>query len=451
MEIISNASDSVLTILKPFSIKGECSRWSQYCVLDHIPDGILVFNLLTRELIFLNKEEYERFSSLEYLKKHFFVVPQDANEKEMADFVKWVLSTRQPKSNEITNYTIFTTTDCNARCFYCFELGCSPISMTCETAEKVVRYVKSNCGGKKVNICWLGGEPLFNADVIDVIVDGLRKEGIAFTSKMITNGYLLDDKLIHQAVENWNLKMVQITLDGTEKVYNKIKAYIYKDCNPFEIVMGNIARVLETDIRVSVRLNIDLYNAEDLLQLAGELAQRFTGKKGLSVYAHHLFKGDTPDVELHSEEEWEKRSIAMNCLNQVLEERNLLSKIGISKKIRLNHCMADSGNAVTILPDGHIGLCDQQAKSEFIGHLDRKDYDDSAVRSWKERMPEIPECSKCFYYVDCIKLKKCATNSICYELSRQDKLIKTKRTMRCEYERWLTKINFDEDVDNAFC
>ena len=67
-------------------------------------------------------------------------------DKEYADLVRWVLTSRQKSAKNITGYTIFPTTDCNARCFYCFELDRSRIPMSVETARKVVRYIKDHCG-----------------------------------------------------------------------------------------------------------------------------------------------------------------------------------------------------------------------------------------------------------------------------------------------------------------
>lgn len=451
MIVISEANESVLTILKLFLKKEVGTRWSQYCVHKTVLDGVLVFNLLTRELVLLTKDEYKNFAELDYLKERWFVVPEGVREKEMADFTKLVLSTRQPESKKITDYTIFTTTDCNARCFYCFELGRSRIPMSCETAKKAVRYIKEHCGGSKVNIGWFGGEPLFNVEAIDTIAHGLHNEGIDFTSKMVSNGYLFNEKIVQKAVESWKLKSVQITLDGTEKIYNKVKAYIYRDTNPFRIVLNNISRLLEANIRVSIRLNMDLYNADDLLTLSEELAQLFSGRKGISVYAHHLFKNGTPDAELHSEMEWMKRDTAMNRLNETLEMNGLLANNGISKNIKLNHCMADSGKAITILPDGNIGLCEHYTESEFCSHLDRTDFDATIVKSWKERVPEIPECAECFYYMDCIKLKKCSSSRICYQQFRQEKLNSIQRAMLCEYAHWQGKTKTEDNSSDIFC
>ena len=451
MTVISKVNELVLQMLKNFLRIDNCTRWSQYCVQTPVEDGVLVFNMLTRELVLLSKEEHDSFTDIDYLKEHWFVVPETTKEKEYADLVKWVLSARQSKSKDITGYTIFTTTDCNARCFYCFELGRSRFPMSCETAEEVVQYIKAHCGGKEVKITWFGGEPLFNQPAIEAICKGLHRNKIPFTSTMVSNGYLFDDETVQKAVKGWNLKSVQITLDGTEKVYNKIKAYIYREGNPYEIVMSNIERLLDTGIRVSIRLNMDLYNAENLLALAEELAQHFRDKKGLSVYAQHLFKDDTPDAELYSEEEWDKREAAMYRLNECLDRNGLSSKGGISKKIKVNHCKADSGRSVTILPDGNIGLCEHYTESEFIGHIDKEGFDESVVESWKERMPEIPECATCFYYLDCIKLKKCASSSVCYKQFRQEKLRSVQRAMVNEYRKWQTNTVSDEDEDDGDC
>ncbi|MEI3172875.1 MAG: radical SAM protein [Lachnospiraceae bacterium] len=129
----------------------------------------------------------------------------------------------------ITSYTIFTTTDCNARCFYCYEMGRSRIPMSDETAHKAAAYIAAHCGGEKVHLHWFGGEPLFNKQVIDIICTDLAEKGIVYESMIISNGYLFDGATVEQAVSHWKLKNVQITLDGTEEIYNRSKAFIYKD------------------------------------------------------------------------------------------------------------------------------------------------------------------------------------------------------------------------------
>ena len=451
MQMISPANETVLAILKRFKTTTEQQRMICYCVETPVDDGVLLFNLLTRELVLLTAEEYANMGAIPELRDRWFLVPEDAKEKEYADLVRWVLSNRQKKSKNITGYTIFPTTDCNARCFYCFELGRSRIPMNEETALKTVQYIKDHCGGEKIHISWFGGEPLFNQRAIHTICDGLRREDVEFKSTMVSNGYLFEKETVKTAVENWNLHRVQITLDGTEQVYNKAKAFIYKEGSAYQRVLTNIGLLLEAGVSVQIRLNMDLYNAADLMKLVEELAERFGGRKGIHVYAHHIFKGNEAMADSHTEEEWAERTAAMIRLEDKIRDCGLESKAGISKTIRLNHCMADSGKSVTILPDGYIGLCEHFSESEFIGHIDREGFDEAVVKSWKERMPELPECVECVLYPECIQLKKCPNGGKCFPAMREERIRKLKRQMLNEYERWKSQQTSEDADEDELC
>lgn len=436
MQIISEANKTVLKILKRFKKTGACCRLLRYCVEEPVEEGILLFNLLTRELLLLTEAEHSRMLENEYLQEQWFVVPEDAKDKEYADLVRWVLSSQKKPTEAITGYTIFTTTDCNARCFYCFELGRSRVPMSHETALKTVRYIKEHCGGEKVRLAWFGGEPLFNYGAIDTICEGLRKEGVEFVSTMTSNGYLFDEELVGKAVTDWKLQKVQITLDGTEEVYNKTKAYIHREGSAYARVLENMKRLVDASVKVTVRLNMDMHNAENLLELVDELAREFAGRTGLTVYAHHIFEEGKPMAERHSSEGWEMRHEAMCRLRDRIAEHGLSTKQGIQKKPKQNRCMADSGHSVTILPTGDIGLCEHYSESQFIGHLDRDGVDDAMVASWREAIPEEPECAECFYYPSCFRLKKCTNDSVCFPQLRAEHLLSTRQAMRNEYNRW---------------
>ena len=414
MKIISPANATVMQMLKNFKKPGTKYRKLKYLVDTEVEDGILLFNLFTRELLLLSREEYDNAIDNEYLKNQWFIVPEECDEKAYVDIVKTFLKSRKPKFEEITGYTIFTTTDCNARCFYCFEAGRSRIPMSIETAHKVAKYIKDHCNGKKVTIRWFGGEPLMNTDAINIISNSLQKDGIDFTSSMVTNGYLISDQIVIAAVNSWNLKHVQITLDGTENVYNQVKAYVNANGNPFELVISNIQRLLDANIKLTIRLNMDLYNADDLLALVKYLCNHFSGYKGLSIYPHHLFDTTKPDAELHSEFEWVKRNEAIERINEVIAAHGFDQKNKISTKLKITHCMADSGHSITILPDGNIGLCEHYSDSDFMGHIDYEGFNENIIQSFSQTIPEINECINCFNYPDCIMLMRCNSTSKCY-------------------------------------
>lgn len=453
MKQIIHAHRTILGILGKAKPSDTGYRLMKYCVPLQTADGILLFHTLTRELLLLTPEEYAAASTSTYLKEHWFVVPHRLVDKELAKMVRWVRKNRLKPSQEITNYTILTTTDCNARCFYCYERGCTKISMDRETADRVISYIKEHHGGHTVKFSWFGGEPLVNHPVIDHICDELRVEGICFESKMTTNAFLFDDAIIAKAIDLWNLKSVQITLDGTEAVYNRSKAFIYPNCNPYQVVIANIARLLEAGISVMIRLNIGLNNGDDLMALADELAERFGNRKNLCVYTYLLFDTKDPDGNRHTEETWERLYASQHRLDDRLLQHKLSTAHhrGLPRDLPLNHCMADSGNAVVIVPDGHIGLCEHYPESEFIGHIDSPDFDNAMLASWRALRDELPECSDCFYYPECVNLKKCTSSPKCCVHVREALLRDTRQRMMNELHRWQRQADGEHTAQPSGC
>ena len=443
MEQIIDACSTTLGILGKPKQSGGGSRLAKYCVSFHTEEGILLFNVLTREMLLLTLAEYNAALSSAYLYERWFVISEDQNEKELTELVRWVRTSLHREPKHIRTFTILTTTDCNARCYYCYERGCARVTMGLETADKLVNYIQSHAGGKPVKIRWFGGEPLMNIPVIDRISNGLRARGIYFESHMVSNGYLFNDELVAEASHSWNLKEVQVTLDGTEAVYNRSKAFVYQEGNPYRIVMENIRRLLNAGISVVIRLNMDLHNADNLMELAEELAECFSGQKRLHVYAHPLFDAEgTGDKRYAPSQLYDE----LQRLEDFLCDHRLSANRfrGLRRELPPSHCMADSGNSVIVVPDGHLGLCEHYTDREFFGHIDSAERDQDMIASWRERCDPIAECGECFYYPECTELKKCTGRMECSEHRRIALRRDTERAMRNEYRRWLTEKAADQ-------
>lgn len=445
MEQIIKPQTSVLNILRKPLPGNDALRLMKYCVQLPVEGGTLLFHTLTREMLLLTPEETESMLTSRYLRAHWFTVPEQTNDKEHVDLVRWVCKNRSKKSRNITGYTILTTTDCNARCFYCYEKGYARVPMSLETADKVVSFIRENHGGEKVNVTWFGGEPLMNVAVIDRICQGLAQAGVEYISKMVSNAYLFCDEIMEKAAGLWNLRNVQITLDGTEDVYNRSKAYIHTEGSAYQVVIANIRQLLDAGIGVTIRLNMGLHNAQNLVQLAHELVERFSGQKRLRVYAHPLFDTEKYWDELYTTEQWGRLYDAIHKLEDILMQTGLatVGYTGTRRELPVNQCMADCGHAVVITPDGHLGLCEHFAESELIGHLDSVERDQAMIASWRELAPEIPECSDCFYYPECLRLKKCGNKMSCFEQLRQSYRRKTEQAMWNEYRNWLARKDND--------
>lgn len=430
--------------------KGETYRPMYYVVEQPVDEGLLLYHTMTKAMLLLTPEEAETYKThpeeMTDLIGLWFLVPQSHDDRLLCRQIRDVARMLEKKSDAITNYTIMTTTDCNARCFYCFEMGQPRIPMSKETARRTVDYIIRHSKGEKVSIMWYGGDPLYNKGIITLMCRLLTEAGVDYKSKMISNGYLFDDDTITEAKELWKLKKVQITLDGTEEVYNRCKAYIYKGVNAYRRVIGNIHRLQETGIMVSIRINIDMHNADDLLKLAEELPCEFPNPDSISIYIHQLFEEEKERTAIHDEQKRKIVFTKMQQIRQILADRGLESSLKLRRKIRTNSCMADNDACISITPNGHIGKCDHYTNNYFVSHIDSEEWDEEMLQSFRETNDETEACATCFDYPNCFMLKKCQASHHCFPEVCEDNMNKMKHKIRKAYTNFKNK-NSEENEE----
>ena len=441
----------IYDIAKPFDkllkkqkvIAGEQYRPMYYVVEQPMDEGLLLYHTMTKALLLLTPEEAETYktnpTALPQLVEEWFLVPLSHDDRLLSGQIRGVARMLEKKTGAITNYTILTTTDCNARCFYCYELGRPRVPMSEETALQTANYIISHCHGEKVLLRWFGGEPLYNKPVITLICNRLKDVGIDYHSTMVSNGYLFDDSIVTEARDLWHLKKVQITLDGTEQTYNRCKAYIYKDVNAYRRVIGNIHKLQDAGIHVSIRLNIDMHNAENLSELADELHQEFSDSKGISVYLHVLFEEAKGSKAMHDNE---KRKFVFDQIKDIearLKDYGLAKPGRLNRQVKTNRCMADGDCSILIVPNGHIGKCEHYTEDHFVGHIGNEEWDTQMMDIFKETRVEIDACAICFNYPNCIWLKQCEDNPNCYQEEREHKLSKLRQSILGAFNKYKDK------------
>ena len=417
-----------------------------YVISHPVPNGVLLYHTVTKELIFLEKTEAAAFGKApfdgdpvrEYLIRHYFLTLESNDDKQL------MLQTQQAMDAVRNLYTapklaslvIFTTSDCNARCFYCFERGTRKVKMTEQTAYDVAEFIRNKCENN-VHIRWFGGEPLYNDKVIDIISSELRKNAVAFHATMVTNGYLFDDEMVSRAVSLWNLKRVQITLDGTEQVYNRIKNYIYKDDpSPFIRVLDNIERLLKADISVQIRLNMDLHNAEDLRTLCEQLVERFSSYEKCHIYVKLLYEDTCDSIQNRDAEDRHPLIRKSIELPQFIDARMPKPIIpALSDFRRENFCMTDNDQSAMIFSDGSLGKCEHYTEDDFYGSIYSDKIDFENIRYHKQMTTVVPECDDCAYRNICMHPVCCTSN----------------RATRCdELDKIMVKNRLASKMDNIY-
>ena len=411
---------------------GERYRLMTYVVQQPVDDGLLLYNTLTCSLLLLTPDEAADITAQRELIDRWFLVPEAHDDRKLCRQVRQMAALLTPAPKVVTTYTILPTTGCNARCFYCFEQGTKPVTMTSETASRVVRYIVAHRGDEKVTLHWFGGEPLVNVKVIDQICTELSQQGVPFHSTLVSNGYLIDADMVQRAKELWKMQWVQITLDGTAQTYNRVKDYVYRGVNAFERVLENIGLLTAADIDVRIRLNVDKHNIGEMAELIELLHQRFGAEEHLSVSSSGLYGERAPEekAELFAQLLQLEQQIARFRFNHIRK---------LSKDVRPNHCMADNDGSVVIAPDGHLSKCEHFIDREFFGHIDSEERDIAIIRKFKERRTEIEACATCPFYPQCYRLVMCENDFGCTPETRQGGMHNMVASMKYEYECYLNK------------
>ncbi len=414
-----------------------------FSILTQADGADIAYNTLTGEMLelepdeaaVLRKETVAAEGAAVPLIRKWFLVPTDHDDIELSCEAR-ALARDLQRNKGLSGYTIFTTTDCNARCFYCYELGTARVPMSEQTARDVADFILRTHGSEKISLHWFGGEPLYNAGVIDIICTALREAGAEYSSAMVSNGYLFDSEMIQRAKELWRLRRVQITLDGTEAVYNKAKAFIYKDGrSAFRVVTDNIERLLQSGIRVSVRMNMGEHNKEDLYALVDWLCERYSERELLSAYPHLLFDYTQNRIVAQDSAARLARAQELLAFEQYCADKGLLRAAPIENEIKINHCMADSPRAVTILPSGKIGKCEHFAESEFVGDIYSGVNNAEKVTEFSAYLNSRALCGGCPVFPRCIRLKKCPDegHDACDEAKRLIEETALKRRVEATY------------------
>lgn len=453
MIILQNADALAQSILPSIKVNNTTEyKLSPFVLAVFHDERFLLFNNLTKKYVVFTEIEANNFGLTYEIKDQivyfenvkfngnscfkslicdYFFVPNDLN---MIDIRDKLLSTAKilcKNSNLIKTFVIFPTTGCNARCFYCFEKGMTVVNMSEETAVKLADFIIEKSGGEKIELQWFGGEPLYNLKVIDIICQKLIESSIEFNSSIISNGYLFDEDVIKKAKNIWKLKNAQITLDGQRDTYNKVKNYIYNDTNPYEKVLNNIDALLANDIGVNVRLNMDMYNCDELKDLILELRDRFDKYKRFRVYVVPIYENVGTYTRVRDGEVRSKVTEKLFELQDMIEEFGFNLKKKLSKKIRLYRCMADDPNTILVAPDGNFGYCEVFPLDDSFGNLDNV----GKKGVWSKYIQANDDCASCVMYPSCIRLLDCSNGRVeCFEYERMMKIRELKNAMIIKYD-----------------
>ncbi|MBQ8749496.1 MAG: radical SAM protein [Clostridia bacterium] len=376
---------------------------SKYNYIFKNKEKYILFNTVSGSVVVLNKEFYYRFkqgtlseTEIQTLAQLGFLV--ENNVKELNRILDKNFENFANQDTKI--YTICPTTQCNARCFYCFEHGKQHFTMTKEIAEQVINFIKDDTkksGAKNVCLSWFGGEPLLETEIIDFITTSLLNDdefikNINFEAKITTNGILIDEKVLNKLID-WKISTIQITLDGFKKEYERRKAYI-NEKNAFEKIISIIKQVSEKKIYVKIRLNFDNMNFDSINELINYLSFELTEnqRKFIKIYPAKLENTQKCTMcNSHCDKNYVKllKQLHKNNLSLPFEQLNL--------KYRFAHCLAESQFSYVIGADGNLYKCNEAVddKQHSVGNVF-----DGVIKEILNRQIDS-KCKRCKFFPIC--------------------------------------------------
>lgn len=371
------------------------SRFNYVCAF---PGGVLIYNTLYNSLTRLTAQEYEQYlcrdsadegTGLQFFRQGILVEEGTEELGAYGQYIRLAAEHLQMRPN----ITVTPTMECNAVCFYCYEAGVRSGRMRTKDAARIVRAIKTLDCSRGVDLTWFGGEPLMNQEWMDVLSDCLRAEQIEFCAFLISNGSKIDDAVIARMRTAWNVRSVQITLDGCFEEHARRKAYIDQDDTVYYRTLRQTAMLSKAGILVQLRMNTDRANAQSILDAVADIAQLFQKDERVSCYPAFLTGTSEPFSE-REKIDFVKKMIAVG-------EGKVRVNEYLYKLPRTVACYYYQQNAFSIDAQGNVFCCEH-----MLGHADsslgnvREDLDLSRLP--REAAPEREACMGCVFLPKCL-------------------------------------------------
>ena len=374
-------------------------------------DCYLLYNSLSNALIKLDEALYQELVRIE--KKPDNLADEELRQKlednkilvkdNRLEFYKFHLLKNSKRFNrKLLSLTIAPTSDCNFRCPYCFEKGAVPYYMTEDTERQLIQFIRMHKEAEFLDLTWYGGEPLLAYDRIKSITSQLEALPLRFISRIVTNGYELNEKIIKD-LPGLHFESVHITLDGLKALHNKRRPH-YKYEDSFERIIRNIALIssLTPEMKIIIRVNIDKENKEEYHQLYAYLHDRFPG------LIYNIYPGFVKKTYGRSEAS-EKNLLSNKEQTEFLIDQyqryKIMDRTHFFPHSHYSECIARSINGYLVAPDGYLYKCwtDLGNQEEAVGHLSGKEMNTDNLA--KYMMGGDPfcdsKCQECYFLPVC--------------------------------------------------
>lgn len=266
------------------------------------------------------------------------------------------------------NLLLYITNRCNSKCLICNHWK-QEVKHDLSVG-KIAELIDSKTIGRR-NWTVQGGEVFLHPE-IDEILHLLKRENVNYT--LFSNG-IMTDKLV-RAVERYKIKSVDISLDGKQNTYEKVRG-----CDGYWNVLESID-MLKDKTTVQVNYTASPYNTYKDYEHIKRVCEALGVRLMLNIYCEANYSGVTEKDKLIDERYTKEKHPYPRYYNKWVKGEVKFSCLGVLFTVIIN-------------PNGDVVLC--LSNPLVLGNI----YDESIDAIWncwntKRIHKEFKDCNRCF-------------------------------------------------------
>lgn len=383
-----------------------------YYIQDHT--GMVLYNASADEIVILQPQlakiyiEYKEHPEI-FKEKHLtlfthlcergFFVDETLNEVDNL-IAKW----EKQDNDGVYRIIVNPTLNCNMKCWYCYEKKRTTDFISVKLLEKVKLHIEKIVQSRKYNtiaLSFFGGEPLlYSSEAVFPLMDYLEeicsRNKIKSIYHFTTNAYLLNSSILDK-MKGLDVSF-QITIDGNEKIHNRIRKTI--DNQPtYRVIIQNIHAAVKYGFNVGVRFNYTSMSLPTFIDVLSDFKKLPVEYKRKLTFNFQRIWQDKAKCESKYEE----------IIKQVTDLETSFEKEGLNiiaaNTFYTARCYADNLNSVVINYDGNIFNCTAR---DFLDDKSEGILNDNGIIEINDRYRERMKlrwgnnnCKSCFIYPIC--------------------------------------------------
>lgn len=347
-------------------------KLSRYNFLKQYEDATIFFNAVTCALAVVdenflrvvediknNSYDEKKYSAdlISDMKNSGCIVEDNVDELERLEFF------RNISKYDMTKFglTVAPTLDCNFRCKYCFETHPKGF-MSEEGQEALIKFAENRLEvAKSFSVTWYGGEPLLAKNIIynlsEKFLELCNKSNIEYSAFIVTNASLMNDDDIKN-FKKYKIKAAQVTLDGPKEIHDNRRKNITGE-STFDKLIDRVNALLNNDLNVVVRINIDKENINYVDELLASLRSKIDKYENLKIDFGQVsaFTEICKSIENDCYSNNQFADIMLPLYEKVFANGFKINKMNVYPVPRINFCCADYANSFVVDNHGEIYRC----------------------------------------------------------------------------------------------